>query len=80
MKTKDREEVFKKFGVINCTKCGSTKPKEAFSKDKTRTFGYRTDCKQCNKDYREAVKLFEKDELVQVNLSWFDKFKMWLSA
>jgi len=44
-----------------CTKCGETKPLDAFSKDKTRHDGLRPYCKECDKIYylrmgRERVK------------------------
>ena len=80
MKTEQREHILKEFGLIQCNTCGSTRDKSHFTKNKAKTLGYNTQCKACDKEYRLAVKRIEKDEPVQVNLSWFDKFKMWLSA
>ena len=35
-----------------CTKCGVWKPLEEFNKDKTHKDGRRSDCKECQKEYR----------------------------
>lgn len=35
-----------------CSKCGETKPTEAFYTDKTKKSGYRPDCKACHRSYQ----------------------------
>jgi transcription elongation factor Elf1 len=80
MKIEEREHLLKTTGMINCSTCGDTKDKSEFGKDKSKVIGYNTQCKLCKKAYKLAIKQIEKDEPVQANVSWFDKFKMWLSA
>lgn len=81
MKTEEREHLLKRMGMINCSACRITKDKTCFAKDKSKVIGYNTQCKERKKKYTLAMKELDKEEeVLPANMSWFEKFKLWLSA
>ena len=45
-----------------CTKCGETKPLDDFHRDKTRSGGRRSDCKECRREYSRRYREENRDE------------------
>ena len=61
------EIIMEKF----CSKCKTSKPFTDFFKDKSKSDGYRTNCKSCRKEYEKLWKEKNKELLAKYMQEWY---------